>query len=176
VPSIKQVYLPKNQKEYEQFVRTPFHTSCRARYSVLHLLGVLSGGKEPPLCKGRWLAERDGGIVIKQDFIVKQSLSRLRRQLPLHKGAFGLRASKVHLLFLTSTAFVDTKAQLAFKIHIYSFEQLLLTVIVLGHSLCQFQSSFAVVCCCCGTAQIENGHVSVFLNRTFCDNILTKLI
>ena len=78
---------------------------------MLHLLGVLSGGDEPPLCKGRWLAERDGGIVIKQDFIVKQSLSRLRRQLPLHKGAFGLRASKVHLLFLTSTAFVDTKAK-----------------------------------------------------------------
>ena len=44
--------LPKKQKEYEQFVRTPFHTSCSARYSVLHLLGVLSGGDEPPLCKG----------------------------------------------------------------------------------------------------------------------------
>ena len=77
---------------------------------MLHLLDVLSGGGEPPLCKGRWLAERDGGIVIKQDFIVKQSLSRLLRQLPLHKGAFGLRASKVRLLFLTSAAFVDTKA------------------------------------------------------------------
>ena len=111
MPSIEQVDLPKKQKEYAQFVRTPFHTSYRARYSVLHLLGVLSGGGEPPLCKGRWLAERDGGIVIKQDFIVKQSLSRLRRQLPLHKGAFGLRASKVHLLFLTSTAFVSTKAK-----------------------------------------------------------------
>ena len=43
---------------------------------MLHLLGVLSGGGEPPLCKGRWLAERGGGIVIKQDFIVKQSLSQ----------------------------------------------------------------------------------------------------
>ena len=40
------------QKEYEHFVRTPFHTPCPARYSVLHLLGVLSGGNEPPLCKG----------------------------------------------------------------------------------------------------------------------------
>ena len=32
-------------------------------YSVLHRLGVLSSGNEPPLCKGRWLAEQDGGIV-----------------------------------------------------------------------------------------------------------------
>ena len=40
-----------------------FHTPCPARYSVLHLLGVLSGGNEPPLCKGRWLAKQDGGIV-----------------------------------------------------------------------------------------------------------------
>ena len=32
-------------------------------YSVLHLLGVLSGGNEPPLCKGRWLAKQDGGFV-----------------------------------------------------------------------------------------------------------------
>ncbi len=42
------------QKEYEHFVRTPFHTPCLERYSVLHLSGVLSGGNEPPLCKGRW--------------------------------------------------------------------------------------------------------------------------
>ena len=110
-PSIKQVLPAENTKGVRTIVRTPFHTPCSARYSVLHLLGVLSGGGEPPLCKGRWLAERDGGIVIKQDFIVKQSLSRLRRQLPLHKGAFGLRASKVCLFFLTSTAFVDTKAK-----------------------------------------------------------------
>ena len=31
--------------------------------------------------------------------------------LPLHKGAFGLCALNGHLLFLTSTAFVDTKAK-----------------------------------------------------------------
>ena len=46
----------EKQKEYGQFVRTPFHMPWFARYSVLHLLGVLSGGNEPPLCKGRWLA------------------------------------------------------------------------------------------------------------------------
>ena len=40
----------KRKKEYERFVRTPFHTPCPARYSVLHLLGVLSGGKHIVKC------------------------------------------------------------------------------------------------------------------------------
>ena len=33
-----------------------FHSPCLVRYSVLHLIVLLSGGNEPPLCKGRWLA------------------------------------------------------------------------------------------------------------------------
>mgnify|MGYP003295850000 CR=1 FL=1 len=37
VPSIKQVLPAETQKEYGRFVRTPFHTPCPARYSVLHL-------------------------------------------------------------------------------------------------------------------------------------------
>ena len=37
------------------------HTYCKI--GELHLLGVLSGGNEPSLCKGRWLAKQDGGIV-----------------------------------------------------------------------------------------------------------------
>ena len=37
---------------------------------MLHLLGVLSGGNEPPLCKGRWLAKQDGGIVESNNFVV----------------------------------------------------------------------------------------------------------
>ena len=78
---------------------------------MLHLLGVLSGGDEPPLCKGRWLAQARRRDCKSKKFIVKQSLSRLRRQLPLHKGAFGLCAPKICLLFLTSTAFVGTKAK-----------------------------------------------------------------
>ena len=110
VPSIKQVLPAEKTIGVRAFVRTPFHTPCPARYSVLHLLGVLSGGNEPPLCKGRWLAKQDGGLV-KAKIHRKQSLSRLRRQLPLHKGAFGLCALKVCLFFLTSTAFVDTKAK-----------------------------------------------------------------
>ena len=37
---------------------------------MLHLFGVLSDGDKPPLCKGRWLAKQDGGIV-KAKFIRK---------------------------------------------------------------------------------------------------------
>ena len=43
-PSIKLVLPAETQKECGRFVRTPFHTPCMARYSVLHLFGVLSGG------------------------------------------------------------------------------------------------------------------------------------
>lgn len=63
VPSIKQVLFSYNKRSTSIFVRTPFYTPCMARYSVLHLFGVLSGGNEPTLCKGRWLAKQDGGIV-----------------------------------------------------------------------------------------------------------------
>ena len=50
--SIHQVLPAEKQKGVRTIVRTPFYTSCLARYGVLHLLGVLSGGDEPPLCKG----------------------------------------------------------------------------------------------------------------------------
>ena len=73
--------------------------------------------KEPPLCKGRWLAKQDGGIVKSKIPPQKQSLSRLRRQLPLHKGAFFTFTYDLSI-FLTSTAFVDTNA----KIRHTSFE------------------------------------------------------
>ena len=69
-----------------------------------------------PCVKGGGSRKRDGRIVTKQKFIVKQSLIRLRRQLPLHKGAFGLCAPKVYLLFLASTAFVVTKTK-TYKIY-----------------------------------------------------------
>ena len=48
VPSIKQVLPAEKTIGVRAFARTPFHTPCPARYSVLHLLGVLSGGIEPP--------------------------------------------------------------------------------------------------------------------------------
>ena len=44
VPSIKQVLPAEKQKGVRTIVRTPFYTSCLARYGVLHLLSVLSGG------------------------------------------------------------------------------------------------------------------------------------
>ena len=46
---------------------------------------ALWGQKSLPCVKGGGTACRDGGIVKTK----KQSLSRLRRQLPLHKGASG---------------------------------------------------------------------------------------
>ena len=36
---------PYNKRSTNNFVRTPFHTPYPARYSVLHLLGVLLDGK-----------------------------------------------------------------------------------------------------------------------------------
>ena len=40
----------------------------------------------------------------------KSSACQAVMSLPLHKGAFGMCTPKVRLLFLTSTAFVDTKS------------------------------------------------------------------
>ena len=39
------------QKDREQ-ISVLFHTPCSVRYSVLHLLSVLSGGNEPPFTQG----------------------------------------------------------------------------------------------------------------------------
>ena len=50
--SIKQVLPAEKQKGVRTIVRTPFYTSCLARYGVLHLLSVLSGGNEPPFTQG----------------------------------------------------------------------------------------------------------------------------
>ena len=53
VHSIKQILPAEKQKGVRTIVRTPFYTSCLARYGVLHLLSVLSGGNEPPFTQGR---------------------------------------------------------------------------------------------------------------------------
>ena len=42
------------KNEYEQFCSYSFSHALPVWVSVLHLSGVLSGGNEPPLCKGRW--------------------------------------------------------------------------------------------------------------------------
>ena len=78
-----------------------------------------------PCVKGGGTACRDGGIVKSDNLhktIPQQQIRYAncggvayatlhRRQLPLHKGAFGLCAPKACLIFLTSTAFVDTKVK-----------------------------------------------------------------
>ena len=53
------------------------------------------------------------------DLKERQSLSRLRRQLPLHKGAFLMFAYNLSI-FLTSTAFVDTKAKYGIPLSRYT--------------------------------------------------------
>ena len=63
VPSIKQVLPAEKVKGVRAFCSYSFSHALLARYSVLHLSGERSGGNEPPLCKGRWLAKQDGGIV-----------------------------------------------------------------------------------------------------------------
>ena len=46
ISTIKQILLTAiQQKSTDIFVRAPFHTPCPARYSVLHLLDVVTGGK-----------------------------------------------------------------------------------------------------------------------------------
>ena len=127
MPSIKQVLPAEKTIGVGHLFVLLFTRLALQGISVLHLLGVLSGGNEPPLCKGRWLAKQDGGLVkakISSKTIPQPpsasalNLSRRRQAtcfahclIPLHKGAFGLCALKVCLFFLTSTAFVDTKAK-----------------------------------------------------------------
>jgi len=76
------------------------------------------GRKSRPCVKGGGTACRDGGIV-KVRFSIKQSLSRLQRQLPLHKGAFFMFTYDLSIL-LTSTAFVDTKAKYGMPLSSYA--------------------------------------------------------
>ena len=54
-------------------------------YTLCPLCYPTSDEKSLPCVKGGGTACRDGGIVKSKK---QQSLSRLRRQLPLHKGAF----------------------------------------------------------------------------------------
>ena len=91
-----------------------FYTPCPARYSVLHLLGVLSGGNAPPLCKqvasnlGGGSRKRDGGIV-KTKFIRQTIPQPPSASAPFIQGNLWFVRPENPSIFLTSTAFVDTK-------------------------------------------------------------------
>ena len=71
-----------------------------------HLLG---GRKEPPLCKGRWLAKQDGGIV-KVSYKVKNNPSAAYGVSSLYTREPFLFIYALSI-FLTSTAFVSTNAK-----------------------------------------------------------------
>ena len=71
-----------------------------------------------PCVKGGGSRKRDGGIVKAKSY-KRQSLSRLRRQLPLHKGAIFLFIYDLSI-FLTNTAFVDTNAKYGIPLSRYT--------------------------------------------------------
>ena len=92
---------------------------------MLHLLGVLSGGNEPPLCKGRWLAQarrRDWPnlfvrlqtnelvefVGVACDATIPQPPSA---SAPFTQGSLWFVRPECPSIFLTSTAFVSTKAK-----------------------------------------------------------------
>lgn len=108
MPSIKQVLPAEKTIGVRAFVRTPFHTPCPARYySVLHLLGVLSGGNEPPLCKGSlWFvrSERLSVFPDKHCFCGHKSEAPREQKLGYNaikalKSSVSLIGSKQRLLF-----------------------------------------------------------------------------
>jgi len=73
---------------------------------------------------GRWHAKRDGRspryFEISNTFLVTRSPSPDFVVSSLPEGAFGLCVPKVLLFFLTSTAFVDTKAKPRGSGNVYS--------------------------------------------------------
>ena len=63
----------------------------------------------PPLCKGRWLAWQDGGVV-KVIFFYKTIPHPTPSGAPFTQGSLFLFAYDLSI-FLTSTAFLDTNAK-----------------------------------------------------------------
>ena len=80
-------------------------------YALCPLCLSIGRRKVPPLCKGRWLAKRDGGIV-KVRFSIKQSLTAYGGA-PFTQGSLFMFIYDSSI-FLTSTAFVDTNANMAY--------------------------------------------------------------
>lgn len=115
MPSIKQVLPAEKTIGVRAFVRTPFHTPCPARYSVLHLLGVLSlhllgvlsGGNEPPFTQGSlWFVRSESLSVFpdKHCFCGHKSEAPREQKLGYNvikalKSSVSLIGSKQRLLF-----------------------------------------------------------------------------
>ena len=95
-----------------------FSHTLPARYSVLHLVGVLSGENEPPLCKGRWLAKQDGGIV-KAKIHCKTIPQPPTASAPFTQGSLFMFIYDLSI-FLTSTAFVTTNAKYGIPLSRYT--------------------------------------------------------
>ena len=100
-------------------------------------VGALSGGSKPPLCKGRWLAQARRRDCKRKKFIAKQSLSRLRRQLPLHKGAF----LYVHLWLIN---FPDKHCFCGHKSNFYFIFSFISAIPLLNPSRKPYQLSFTL--------------------------------
>ena len=104
---------PLRQKDRERAFSVLFLHILPARYSVLHLFGVLSGGNIAFLREeGGTRSVTEGArvtLALHRFYCNALSLTRLRRELP-PGGSLWVVSPKVYLLFLTSTAFVDTKA------------------------------------------------------------------
>ena len=66
--------------------------------------------KKPHLCKGRWHALRDGGIVKKQSRL-ENNPSPPTAELPLHKGAYGVVSPGAKVKLLRS----EVATQLSFR-------------------------------------------------------------
>ena len=73
-----------------------FHPAEKSSFFGFYVNGVTlaDGGEKPPLCKGRWILPqaKDGGIGNYQHVTTPPAKIGDFRQLPLHRGAFALRA------------------------------------------------------------------------------------
>ena len=72
----------------------------------------------PPLCKGRWLAWQDGGVV-KVIFFYKTIPHPTPSGAPFTQASLFLFAYDLSI-FLTSTAFVDTNAKYGIPLSRYA--------------------------------------------------------
>ena len=69
---------------YRRHIASNYAIAVDEKIGIHLALGVEIGYRQPPLCKGRWLARQDGRIVIS---LSSYKPSPPLAELPLHKGA-----------------------------------------------------------------------------------------